>query len=59
LVGEGLNVGKDPGEAATADYSGERAVRDHRGHRQEVIVDVSGAPFIDLEREVAVMFACE
>jgi hypothetical protein len=24
LVGEGLNVEKDPGEAATVDYSGER-----------------------------------
>ena len=59
LVGEGLNVGKDPGEAVTADYSGQRPFAITGGTVKEVIVDVSGAPFIDLEREAAAMFARE
>ena len=59
LVGEGLNVGKDPGEAVTSDYPGERPYAFTGGTIKEVIVDVSGAPFIDLEREAAAMFARE
>jgi arylsulfatase A-like enzyme len=59
LVGEGLNVGKDPGEAVTADYSGQRPFGITGGTVKEVIVDVSGEPFIDLEREAAAMFARE
>ena len=34
LVGEGLNVGKDPAEPITDDYSGDDAVRLHRRHDQ-------------------------
>ena len=59
LVGEGLNVGKDPGEAVTGDYSGERPFAFTGGTIEEVIVDVSGDPFIDLEREAVAMFARE
>jgi arylsulfatase A-like enzyme len=59
LVGEGLNVGKDPGEAVTADYAGERPFSFTGGTIKEVLVDVSGDPFIDLEREAAAMFARE
>ncbi len=59
LVGEGLNVGKDPGEAVTEDYSGERPFAFSGGTIEEVIVDVSGAPFVDLEREAVAIFARE
>jgi arylsulfatase len=59
LVGEGLNVGKDPGEAVTADYSGARPFSFTGGTIKEVLVDVSGEPFIDLEREAVAMFARE
>ena len=59
LVGEGLNVGKDPGEPVTADYPGSRPFSFTGGTIKEVIVDVSGGAFIDLEREAAAMFARE
>ena len=59
LVGEGLNVGKDPGEAVTDDYPGERPFAFSGGTIEEVIVDVSGAPFVDLEREAVAIFARE
>ena len=59
LVGEGLNVGKDPGEPVTSDYAGDRPFTFTGGTIKEVIVDVSGAAFIDLEREAAAMFARE
>jgi hypothetical protein len=59
LVGEGLNVGQDPGEPVTSDYAGERPYAFSGGTIKEVIVDVSGGAFIDLEREAAAMFARE
>jgi arylsulfatase A-like enzyme len=59
LSGEGLNVGKDPGEPVTDDYDGQRPYVFVGGTIQQVIVDVSGEPFIDLEREAAAMFARE
>jgi arylsulfatase A-like enzyme len=59
LVGEGLNVGQDPGEPVTSDYAGKRPYAFSGGTIKEVIVDVSGAAFIDLEREAAAMFARE
>ena len=34
LVGEGLNVGRDPGEPVTDDYAGAHPVRVHRRHDQ-------------------------
>ena len=34
LVGEGLNVGKDPGEPVTSDYSGSQPVSVQRRHDQ-------------------------
>ena len=57
LAGEGLNVGKDRGEAVTDDYPGEAPWAFTGGTIHKVIVNVSGAPFVDIERELVAMFA--
>jgi hypothetical protein len=59
LVGEGLNVGKDPGEPVTADYAGTNPCAFTGGAIRKAIVDVSGEPFIDLEKEAVAMMARE
>jgi hypothetical protein len=59
LVGEGLNVGKDPGEPVTDDYAGSRPYPFTGGTIRQAIVDISGEPFIDLEREAIAMMARE
>jgi arylsulfatase len=59
LVGEGLNVGKDPGEPVTADYVGTNPFAFTGGTIRKAIVDVSGEPFIDLEKEAVAMMARE
>jgi arylsulfatase len=59
LVGEGLNVGKDPGEPVTADYPGTNPFPFTGGTVAKAIVDVSGEPFIDLEKEAIAMMARE
>jgi arylsulfatase len=59
LVGEGLNVGRDPGEPVTSDYTGTSPYSFTGGTIKQVIVDVSGEPFIDLEREAVAMMARE
>ena len=59
LVGEGLNVGKDPGEPVTADYPGTSPFAFTGGRITKAIVDVSGEPFIDLEKEAIAMMARE
>jgi arylsulfatase len=59
LVGEGLNVGKDPGEPVTADYPGSNPFPFTGGTIAKAIVDVSGEPFIDLETEAIAMMARE
>jgi arylsulfatase len=59
LVGEGLNVGKDPGEPVTDDYGGVRPFAFTGGTITEVIVDVSGEPYIDLEKEAIALMARE
>jgi arylsulfatase len=59
LVGEGLNVGEDPGEPVTDDYPGERPYAFAGGTIKQVFVDVSGEPFVDLEREAVAMMARE
>jgi arylsulfatase len=51
LVGEGLNVGKDPGEAVTNDYTGQSPYEFRGGTIHEAVVDVSGEPYVDLEKE--------
>ena len=59
LVGEGLNVGKDPGEPVTDDYADKGYFEFTGGTIKQVIVDVSGEPYVDLEKEAIAMFARE
>ncbi|MFE4206991.1 arylsulfatase [Streptomyces goshikiensis] len=59
LAGEGLNVGKDSGDAVTADYPGTAPWAFSGGTLHRVAVDVSGEPYIDLEREAEAMLARE
>ncbi len=59
LAGEGLCVGRDSGEAVTADYPGEYPHAFTGGTIKRAAVDVSGDPYIDLEREAQAMLARE
>jgi arylsulfatase A-like enzyme len=59
LAGEGLNVGKDPAEPITDDYPGASPYAFTGGSIKEAIVDVSGEPFIDVEKEALAMMARE
>ncbi|MGH9250885.1 MAG: arylsulfatase, partial [Acidimicrobiales bacterium] len=59
LVGEGLNVGKDPAEPVTDDYPGARPYAFTGGTISQAIVDVSGEQFIDLEKEAIAMMSRE
>ena len=59
LVGEGLNVGKDPAEPITDDYAGTSPYAFTGGAIHQAIVDVSGEPFVDLEKEAIALMARE
>jgi len=59
LGGEGLCVGRDSGEAVTDDYPGQRPHRFTGGTIKRVVIDVSGEPYLDLEREAEAMLARE
>ncbi|HEY3683816.1 MAG TPA: arylsulfatase [Streptosporangiaceae bacterium] len=59
LAGEGLNVGKDRGEPVTDDYPGTHPYAFTNGTIHKVIVDVSGEPFTDLEKEAKAIFSRE
>jgi arylsulfatase len=59
LAGEGLCIGRDSGEAVTADYPGDHPHRFTGGTIKRVAVDVSGDPYVDLEREARAMMARE
>ena len=59
LVGEGLNVGRDPGEPVTDDYSGTSPYAFTGGTIKEAIVDVSGDHYVDLEMEALAMMKRE
>ena len=59
LAGEGLCIGRDSGEAVTADYPGEHPYVFTGGTIKRVVVDVSGDPYVDLEREAQAMLARE
>jgi hypothetical protein len=56
LVGEGLNVGIDPGVPVTDDYDGSRPFMLTGGKIARVLVDVSGEPYVDLEHEAQKAF---
>jgi arylsulfatase A-like enzyme len=59
IAGEGLCVGRDSGEPVTADYAGAHPHAFTGGTINRVAVDVSGEPYVDLEREAAAMMARE
>ena len=59
LAGEGLCVGRDSGAAVTDDYAGEAPYRFTGGTINRVAVDVSGEPYVDLEREAQAMMSRE
>jgi hypothetical protein len=59
ISGEGLCVGKDSGEAVTDDYPGGAPWRFTGGTIRQVQVNVSGKPYVDLEREAVGMMARE
>ncbi len=59
LAGEGLCVGRDSGEPVTADYPGPHPHAFTGGTLKRVAVDVSGDPYVDLEREAQAMLARE
>ena len=59
IAGAGLNVGRDPGEAITDDYPGEPPFAFTGGTIDRVAIDVSGDPYVDMEREAALMLMRE
>jgi hypothetical protein len=59
IAGEGLRAGRDGGSPVTDDYPGESPWAFTGGRLRTVAVDVSGEPYVDLEREAAAMMARE
>jgi hypothetical protein len=59
IAGEGLCVGRDSGEPVTGDYPGDHPHAFTGGPINRVAGDVSGDPYIDLEREAAALLARE
>jgi arylsulfatase len=59
IAGEGLCIGRDSGAGVTYDYPGVLPWRFTGGTITRVAVDVSGEPYLDLEREAAAMLMRE
>jgi arylsulfatase A-like enzyme len=59
LAGEGLCIGRDSGEPVTDDYPGSSPWQFTGGTIRKVNVNVSGKPYVDLEREAVAMMARE
>jgi arylsulfatase len=59
LGGEGLCVGRDSGAPVTDDYPGEAPYRFTGGTIKQVRVNVSGEPYLNLEREAVAMLMRE
>jgi hypothetical protein len=59
LAGEGVNIGRDGGSPVTWDYPGERPWPFAGGTIKRVVVDVSGRPYIDLEKEAMAVLSRE
>ena len=55
LVGEGLNIGRDPGEPVTDDYAGTHPYAFTGGTIKEAVIDVSGEHYVDFELEALAM----
>jgi arylsulfatase A-like enzyme len=58
-AGEGLCVGRDSGEPVTDDYPRKGPAEFTGGVIKRVAIDVSGEPYVDLEREAAAMLSRE
>ncbi|MGV9615194.1 arylsulfatase [Nocardia xishanensis] len=59
IAGEGLHAGRDSAEAVTDDYPGTFPWEFTGGTLHRVAVDVSGEPYVDLEREAVAMLSRE
>ncbi len=59
IAGEGLCIGRDGGAGVTEDLPGVQPWAFTGGTINRVVVDVSGEPYIDLEREAAAMMMRE
>jgi arylsulfatase len=59
VAGEGLCAGRDSGEAVTDDYPGTSPWAFAGGTLKRVVVNVSGKPYVDLEREAVALLARE
>jgi hypothetical protein len=59
LVGEGLNVGKDPASPVTDDYAGTSPYAFNGGMIKQAVVDFSGDQYVDLEVEALAMMKRE
>ncbi|MGN6556745.1 MAG: arylsulfatase [Solirubrobacterales bacterium] len=59
VAGEGLTIGRDSGEPVTDDYPGQSPWPFTGGTIKRVAVDVSGEPYLDLEKEAAGMLMRE
>ena len=59
LCGEGLNVGRDGASPVTWDYPGDRPWAFTGGTIKQVVVDVSGEPYVDLEKEAMAVLSRE
>jgi arylsulfatase len=57
LAGEGLNVGQDRAAPVTDDYPGTSPWAFTGGTLHRVVVNVSGDPWVDLDKEVRAAFA--
>jgi arylsulfatase len=59
IAGEGLTIGRDSSEPVTDDYPGSHPYPFTGGTINRVAIDVSGDPYVDLEREAVAMMARE
>ena len=59
LAGDGLCVGRDSSDPVTHDYPGSAPWAFTGGTINRVAVDVSGEPYVDLEREAVAMMSRE
>ena len=58
IAGDGLCVGRDSSDPVTTDYPGTAPFTFTGGTIDRVVVDVSGEPYVDLEREAVAMLEC-
>ncbi|MGW5188534.1 arylsulfatase [Kribbella sp. NPDC004138] len=59
IAGDGLCVGRDSSDPVTQDYPGQAPWSFTGGTIKSVAIDVSGEPYVDLEREAVAMMSRE